>query len=231
MPSDPLRAFTQSLLSYMPPDDVESSPKVIVVKPPVAAPTPIRPNGQKPQPTIPDYDPALVCVLELATVLAMRDQDSASLFGKDVAQCLKSVIHDADGLHPVTLGRASYYLLNLLKASEVSTVQCCGAHFLNTKNRTTIMFARQSCCIQFHLSTRTFFDDVAQRYSRESLNASKDLQVFEKKWQHLQTFGRCSTLFSQSQRLLRWLSTSSRTLRQDHLKQSPLITTSQPLVC
>ncbi|THY94491.1 Sec7-domain-containing protein [Aureobasidium pullulans] len=118
MPSDPLRAFTQSLLSYMPPDDVESSPKVIVVKPPVAAPTPIRPNGQKPQPTIPDYDPALVCVLELATVLAMRDQDSASLFGKDVAQCLKSVIHDADGLHPVTLGRASYYLLNLLKASE-----------------------------------------------------------------------------------------------------------------
>lgn len=135
MPSDPLRAFTQSLLSYMPPDDVESSPKVIVVKPPVAAPTPIRPNGQKPQPTIPDYDPALVCVLELATVLAMRDQDSASLFGKDVAQCLKSVIHDADGLHPVTLGRASYYLLNLLKASEVSTVQCCGAHFLNTKKQ------------------------------------------------------------------------------------------------
>lgn len=43
------------------------------------------------------------------------------------------------------------------------------------------MFARQSCCIQFRLSTRTFFDDVAQRYSRESLNASKDLQVFEKK--------------------------------------------------
>ncbi|KAH0055891.1 Sec7-domain-containing protein, partial [Aureobasidium melanogenum] len=108
----------QSLLSYLPPDDVENSPKVIVVKPPVASPTPIRPNGQKPQPNTPDYDPALVCVLELATVLATRDQDSMSTIGKDVAQTLKSVVHDADGLHPVTVGRASYYLLNLLKASD-----------------------------------------------------------------------------------------------------------------
>jgi brefeldin A-resistance guanine nucleotide exchange factor 1 len=123
MPSESLGAFTQSLLSYLPPDDVENSPKVIVVKPPIASPTPIRPNGQKPQPTTPDYDPALVCVLELATVLATRDQDSVSSFGKDVAQSLKSVIHDADNLHPVTVGRASYYLLNLLKASDVSTPQ------------------------------------------------------------------------------------------------------------
>lgn len=123
MPSNALGAFTQSLLAYLPPDDVENSPKVIVVKPPIASPTPIRPNGQKPQPVAPDYDPALVCVLELATVLATRDQDSVSSFGKDVAQSLKSVIHDADNLHPVTVGRASYYLLRLLKASDVSTFQ------------------------------------------------------------------------------------------------------------
>jgi brefeldin A-resistance guanine nucleotide exchange factor 1 len=122
MPSDALRAFTQSLLSYMPADDVESSPKVIVVKSQVAAPIPIRPvDGQKLQPVTPDYDPALVYILELGTVLAMRDEDSVSSFGKDVAQCLKSVIRDANGLHPVTVSRASYYLLNLLKASDVST--------------------------------------------------------------------------------------------------------------
>jgi brefeldin A-resistance guanine nucleotide exchange factor 1 len=108
MPSNSLGVFTQSLLSYLPPDDVENSPKVIVVKPPVASPIPIRPNGQKPQPITPDYDPALVCVLELATVLASRDQDSVSSFGQDVAQSLKSVIQDADNLHPVTVGRASY---------------------------------------------------------------------------------------------------------------------------
>lgn len=120
MPSDPLKAFTQALLSYMPPDDVESSPRVIVVKPPVPAPTPVRPNGQKVQPSVPDYDPAFVCILELATVLAMRDQESISSFGQDVAQCLKSVVRDADQLHPVTASRASYYLLSLLKASDVS---------------------------------------------------------------------------------------------------------------
>ncbi|KER00235.1 hypothetical protein AUEXF2481DRAFT_45433 [Aureobasidium subglaciale EXF-2481] len=118
MPIDALKAFTQSLLLYLPPDDIESSPKVIVVKSPVVAPTPVRANGQKPQPVTPDYDPGLVCILELATVLAMRDQASVSSFGQEVAQSLKSVIRDADGLHPVTLGRASYYLLNLLKASD-----------------------------------------------------------------------------------------------------------------
>ncbi|KAI5201572.1 Sec7-domain-containing protein [Aureobasidium subglaciale] len=119
MPIDSLKAFTQSLLLYLPPDDIESSPKVIVVKSPVVAPTPVRANGQKQQPVTPDYDPGLVCILELATVLAMRDQASVSSFGQDVAQSLKSVIRDADGLHPVTVGRASYYLLNLLKASDV----------------------------------------------------------------------------------------------------------------
>lgn len=129
MTRESLKAFTQSLLSYLPPDDVENSPKVIVVKPPVASPTPIRPNGQKPQPAAPDYDPALVCVLELATVLSTRDQDSMSSIGKDVAQTLKSVIHDADGLHPVTVGRASYYLLNLLKASDVSVLDHYHAYF------------------------------------------------------------------------------------------------------
>ncbi|KAI5212196.1 Sec7-domain-containing protein [Aureobasidium subglaciale] len=92
MPIDALKAFTQSLLLYLPPDDIESSPKVIVVKSPVVAPTPVRANGQKPQPVTPDYDPGLVCILELATVLAMRDQASVSSFGQEVAQSLKSLL-------------------------------------------------------------------------------------------------------------------------------------------
>lgn len=163
MPRQSLEAFIQSLLSYLPPDDVENSPKVIVVKPPVASPTPIRPNGQKLQPNTPDYDPALVCVLELATVLATRDQESMSSIGKDVAQTLKSVIHDADGLHPVTVGRASYYLLNLLKASDVSTFYHYHDVFL-TRSRTTIMFALQLYCIQSHPSTKTSFSDAVQLY-------------------------------------------------------------------
>ena len=120
MPVESLKAFTQSLLAQSPPEDDENSPRVIAVKPPMPAPTPVRPNGQKIQPASPAYDPAFVCVLELATVLAMRDQETFDSFGKEVAQGLKSAVRDADRLHPVAISRASYYLLNLLKASDVS---------------------------------------------------------------------------------------------------------------
>lgn len=101
------------------PED-ESSPRVIVVKAPVAAPTAIRPNGQKVQPAQPVYDPAFVCLLELATVFTMRDGETVAALGKEVAEQLQAAVRDADRLHPVVVSRASYYLLSLLRASEVS---------------------------------------------------------------------------------------------------------------
>lgn len=118
MPVESLKSFTASLLSQVPED--EASPRVIVVKPQMAAPTAVRPNGQKVQPAQPAYDPAFVCLLELATILATRDEETVAVIGKEVADHLQLAVRDSGRLHSVAVSRASYYLLTLLKASDVS---------------------------------------------------------------------------------------------------------------
>ncbi|KAF1347875.1 hypothetical protein BDV97DRAFT_298439 [Delphinella strobiligena] len=115
MPVESLRSFTALLLEQVPEDP--ASPRVIVVKPQLPAPTPVRPNGQKVQPAQPTYDPAFVCMLELATILAIRDEDTVAALGKAVAESLESAIRDSERLHPVAVSRATYYILSLLKAS------------------------------------------------------------------------------------------------------------------
>lgn len=118
MSVDSLKALTAALLAQIPED---ASPRVIVVKPEVAAPTPVRPNGVKPQGSQPAYDPAYVCLLELATVLVMRDEQTLAALGKEVAEALQLAVRDSGRQHPVTVSRTSYYLLSLLRASDVST--------------------------------------------------------------------------------------------------------------
>jgi hypothetical protein len=66
------------------------------------------------------YDPSLVFVLELATVLALRDDETVRELAKDVTDALASVIRDTSKHHPVVVARSVYYLLSLLKASNVS---------------------------------------------------------------------------------------------------------------
>ncbi|KAK3044200.1 hypothetical protein LTS18_001908, partial [Coniosporium uncinatum] len=116
MPIDALKALMASLLAQIPEND--GQPPVIGVKPELPAPTPIRPNGPKPQLKVPTYDPMLVFVLEFATILALRDEETVATLGKDVADALQTVVRDASNLHYVTVSRAVYYLLRLLRASD-----------------------------------------------------------------------------------------------------------------
>ena len=116
LPVDSLKSLTLSLLSHLPEHD---SPRVIAVKHEMPAPTPVRPNGTKNvgiEP--PKYDPAVVYVLELATILALRDEETITALGSDVAKALQAVIADAERLHPVALSRTVFYLLSLLRASN-----------------------------------------------------------------------------------------------------------------
>lgn len=127
---DGLKSLTEALLKHVPggEGDEDGSPRVIAVKPSegaLPAPTPLRvsQNGSTtnkvPQgPQTPTYDPALVYVLELATILALRDEETITVLGEDVAGALQRVIRDADGLHPVALSRSVFYLLSLLRASN-----------------------------------------------------------------------------------------------------------------
>ncbi|KAF2451285.1 hypothetical protein P171DRAFT_375329 [Karstenula rhodostoma CBS 690.94] len=115
LPLDSLRSLLMSLLEQIPED---GSPRVIVVKPELPSTVTPRTNGNKVKLNRPVYDPSLVFVLELATVLALRDDETVQELAKDVADALSTVIKDAAKLHPVLIARCVYYLLSLLKASN-----------------------------------------------------------------------------------------------------------------
>jgi brefeldin A-resistance guanine nucleotide exchange factor 1 len=114
LPVESLRSLLASLLEYLPED---GSPRVIVVKPEIPGASP-RTNGPRQKGKGPIYDPSLVFVLELATVLALRDDETVKELAKDVTDALGSVIRDAPKHHYVVIARAVYYLLSLLKASN-----------------------------------------------------------------------------------------------------------------
>jgi brefeldin A-resistance guanine nucleotide exchange factor 1 len=123
LPIDSLKSLLLSLLEQIPED---SSPRVIVVKPDIPPPAPSpRLNGSKNKFNQPVYDPSLVFVLELATVLALRDEETVRELAKDVTGALQTVIRDAAKLHSVVTARSVYYLLSLLKASNVSRLPTC----------------------------------------------------------------------------------------------------------
>lgn len=67
----------------------------------------------------PAYDPAPVYVLELCTVLALRDAASVQLVGKRVVDALQEMLRDVTRFHPILIGRATFYLFKLLRASYV----------------------------------------------------------------------------------------------------------------
>lgn len=123
LPVHSLKALLRALLAQIPED---TSPRVIVVKPEIpSTSSPVRPNGNKARPNRPAYDPSIVFVLELATILALRDKETVEELGKDVADALQTVIRDAANVHPVVVSRAVYYLLSLLRASNVIFIFPC----------------------------------------------------------------------------------------------------------
>lgn len=114
IPVDPLKCLISSLLAQLP---EKNSPVVIAVKPEVPASGQINGQGQVTKGVV--YDPTVVYVLELATVLALRDEQTVEAVGKTVAEALQAIIRDAVNIHPTAVSRAVYYLLSLLEASHV----------------------------------------------------------------------------------------------------------------
>ncbi len=106
LPVESLKSVVDSLLGHIPED---SSPRILVVKSDIPSQTPRNPSS---------YDPALVFVLELATILAMRDAQTVEALGKDVANTLQTIIRNASSYHYVVISRAAYYLLSLLHVSD-----------------------------------------------------------------------------------------------------------------
>lgn len=73
----------------------------------------------------------MIFVLELATVLTLRDERTLEILGETLATTLQNLVRDAKNLHPLTVSRIVSYLLNLLRLSHVSVV---GVLFLSMSN-------------------------------------------------------------------------------------------------
>lgn len=116
MPADALKSLVQAVLEHLP---KESSPVVIVVKPDRPNPSPARTNGHRSTSQGLIYDPSMVYLLELATIIALRDSETIAAVGEVVADALQNIVRDAANIHPLVVSRAVFYLLHLLNASQV----------------------------------------------------------------------------------------------------------------
>ena len=116
LPGESLKNLLKSLLSFLPED---TTPRVIVVKPDIPQPTPIRPNGTKTTARKSSYDPSMLLILEFATSLALRDSVATKQLGKDVSDALQTCLRESGNLHPEMISRVGYCLLELLRATNV----------------------------------------------------------------------------------------------------------------
>lgn len=114
MPIDSLQHLVEALLAQLPDD-----PSSIGFSVKSENDAPALSNGQSSK-SGPVYDPAMVYLLELCTVLALRDQETVKALGADVAEALQNVLRHAASYHFIMISRTLLYQLHLLHASYVS---------------------------------------------------------------------------------------------------------------
>ncbi|KAI9731313.1 MAG: GDP/GTP exchange factor for ARF [Cirrosporium novae-zelandiae] len=114
LPPESASALVSSLLSRLP---ESPAPLVMVVKPERPAMGLEKANGQRGNHDGPAYDPATIYILELATIITIRDQEIAEICGEALAGALQNVLRSSENVHPVLCSRAAHYLLLLLKTS------------------------------------------------------------------------------------------------------------------
>lgn len=113
MPPRATKDLVLALLEQLP---QTYSPAVISVKPERPSSL-IKANGYRQGNRGPAYDPSLVYILELITLLAIRDDSTLAAVGELVADALQNIIRNAANTHFMVLSRAVYYLLLLLQKS------------------------------------------------------------------------------------------------------------------
>jgi brefeldin A-resistance guanine nucleotide exchange factor 1 len=92
-------------------------------------------NGQHPSEGLPKYDPSVTYILEFCTILATRDAETIEKMGKMVFDTLQDVLRDSSQHHAITISRATFYALQLLKASYVSCNRTRDGGYANTDEK------------------------------------------------------------------------------------------------
>ncbi|QMW45171.1 hypothetical protein G4B11_008591 [Aspergillus flavus] len=111
LPLSTVSTVVDTVLTLLP---EESAPAVIVVK----SERPSRSANGRLDANKSNYDPGMIYLLELATILALRDQTTLEAVGERLLASLQAFMRDARNLHPLALSRIIYYLLNLLRLSH-----------------------------------------------------------------------------------------------------------------
>ncbi|OAQ62261.1 Sec7 domain-containing protein [Pochonia chlamydosporia 170] len=102
----------QALLDQIPESDQGA---VIAVKQDALPPGPASAQTQASLP--PTYDPSVAYILEFCTILAIRNSESISVMGKPVFGAMLGLLRDPTQWHPITLSRAIFNALSILKSS------------------------------------------------------------------------------------------------------------------
>lgn len=150
MPLRPLTFMVNNLLEALP----DSSPAVIVVK---GESPPVAPTRRKANPNEPDYDPAMLYCLELATILTLRDEETVENLGEALTASLQNIVRDAKHYHPVIVSRSISYLLETLSKSFVSLLILFSPRYQGlyiNSGRNTLSSALLSSCMQSQVSTK-----------------------------------------------------------------------------
>lgn len=119
MSASALQPLVEALLNELPEDESSGVPVITVKQDGLpTSPTSTPKQGSK-QPV---YDPSVVYILELCTVLALRNAETIEALGKKVADALQAILRHSSRFHTILVSRAAFYQFNILKASYVSAV-------------------------------------------------------------------------------------------------------------
>lgn len=67
------------------------------------------------------YNPSTIYILELASMIVIKNKDHGGAVSKDVVEVLQDVIRSSNGIHPLIVSRAAFYLLHVLNANYDQT--------------------------------------------------------------------------------------------------------------
>lgn len=113
LPPSSTKVLIQALLDQLP----ESNHEAVITVKQEGMPT-LPPNGQNSSSGGPlKYDPTVAFLLEFVTRLAVKDQEAVETMGKEVFDAMQGILRDPAQWHPITVSRATFYALKLLKVS------------------------------------------------------------------------------------------------------------------
>lgn len=156
LPVTPTTHLIEALLDQIIEDDQNT---VITVKQdaiPTASGT--DQGGTSHQPT---YDPTVAYILEFCTILAFRNEELMQRMGRAVFSTILGLLRDPAKWHPITLSRATFHALLILKKSYVRFIHSsCQHHATNVQRRILIL----SKCILCSTLLQTYLNTLLAKH-------------------------------------------------------------------